>query len=90
MILSSNHYDKLDPAIKRPGRIDISLELSYATRNTLKEMHHHFFGKQIDENVLEKINNNFYSPAEIVNIYMTEDMNENKFLERLMKNVHVI
>lgn len=90
MILSSNHYDKLDPAIKRPGRIDISLELSYATRNTLKEMHHHFFGTQIDEAVLEKINNSFYSPAEIVNIYMTEDMNENKFLERLMKNVHVI
>ena len=90
MILSSNHYDKLDPAIKRPGRIDIALELSYASRNTMKEMHHHFFGKQMDEDVLEKINNHFYSPAEIVNIYMTEDMNENKFLERLMKNEHVI
>ena len=90
MILSSNHYDKLDPAIKRPGRIDIALELSYASRNTVKEMHHHFFGTQIDEDMLEKINNQFYSPAEIVNIYMTEERNENKFLERLMKNEHVI
>jgi chaperone BCS1 len=90
MILSSNHYDKLDPAIKRPGRIDIALELSYASRNTVKEMHRHFFGTEIDEVVLDKINNHFYSPAELVNIYMTEERNENKFLERLMKNEHVI
>jgi hypothetical protein len=90
MILSSNHYDKLDPAIKRPGRIDIALELSYASRSTLKEMHHHFFGTHIDEGTLDKINSLFYSPAEIVNIYMTEERNEEKFLERLMKNEHVI
>jgi hypothetical protein len=90
MILSSNHYDKLDPAIKRPGRIDIALELAYASRNTVKEMHHHFFGTEMEEDVLEKINNHFYSPAEIVNIYMTEERNENNFLQRLMKNEHVI
>jgi len=27
LIISSNHYEKLDPALVRPGRIDITLEL---------------------------------------------------------------
>jgi hypothetical protein len=38
---------------------------------------------------LNKINDNFYSPAEIINIYMNEERNKDKFIERLMKNAHV-
>ena len=27
--ITSNHYNKLDPALKRPGRIDISIKMYY-------------------------------------------------------------
>ena len=35
LIISSNHYFKLDPALIRPGRIDITLELTKASHNTI-------------------------------------------------------
>ena len=32
LIITSNHYNKLDPALTRPGRIDIELEMSKLSR----------------------------------------------------------
>jgi hypothetical protein len=89
MVLSSNHFDKLDPAIRRPGRIDISLELSYASRRIIAEIYNHLFDDCLDEEVLKNIADEFYSPAEIVNIYMSEERSSTKFLSRLMQNQHV-
>ena len=89
MIISSNHYHDLDPALIRPGRIDVTLELSYATRTIIKEIYEHLFDETIDIGKLEPINDCFYSPAEIINIYMNEDRLKERFLERLYKNEHV-
>ena len=88
MMISSNHYYDLDPALVRPGRIDITLELSYASHQIIKEIYNHFFGEELDDTNLSAINNNYYSPAEIVNIYMNSDNDKEKFIKRLMKNEH--
>jgi SpoVK/Ycf46/Vps4 family AAA+-type ATPase len=90
MVMSSNHYEKLDPAIRRPGRIDITLELSYSSREVISEIYTHLFGEVLDADILSKIADKFYSPAEIINIYMSEEMSSVKFLSRLMKNEHVV
>ena len=89
MIISSNHYNDLDPALKRPGRIDITLELSYASRQVISEMYKHLFELDIDPTVLEQINDKFYSPAEIINIYMNEEQDKDRFVKRLQMNEHV-
>jgi hypothetical protein len=89
MIISSNHYHDLDPALIRPGRIDITLELSYVSRKIIKEMYKHLFDAVLDNEKLENIKEDFYSPAEIINIYMNEERNKDKFIERLTKNEHV-
>ena len=90
MILSSNHYDTLDPALKRPGRIDITMELSFASRQVISDMFHHLFKPlTISEEDLAQINDKFYSPAEIINIYMSEEQNPERFIKRLQMNVHV-
>jgi hypothetical protein len=90
MILSSNHYDSLDAALKRPGRIDITLELSHASRQVVADMYHHLFNplKMADDD-LEKIQDKFYSPAEIINIYMNEEQNSERVIQRLQMNQHV-
>jgi hypothetical protein len=87
--ISSNHYYDLDPALIRPGRIDLSLKLSYATHNVISEIYSHLFSEEIDKSKLKKIKPDFYSPAEIMNIYMNEDRDTNKFLKRMMENKHV-
>jgi SpoVK/Ycf46/Vps4 family AAA+-type ATPase len=88
LIITSNHYGKLDSALVRPGRIDITHELSNASHNTISEIYQHLFGKSIDMNKLEKIKNNFYSPAELINLYVSHK-NEQDFINRLIKNEKV-
>lgn len=38
VVLTTNHRDKLDPALIRPGRIDLELELGLATRPQLQRL----------------------------------------------------
>jgi SpoVK/Ycf46/Vps4 family AAA+-type ATPase len=85
LIITSNYYDKLDDALIRPGRIDITQELKNASRNTIEEMYFHLFGKKINKQQLNKIPDEFYSPAEIMNIYIS-NMHETAFTNRLLQN----
>ena len=89
MIISSNYYHKLDSALIRPGRIDITLELSYVSHETIKEMYKHFFEEQIDDNILQNIKEDFYTPAEITNIYMNSNNNKDIFIEKILQNKHI-
>ena len=82
LIISSNHYEKLDPALIRPGRIDITHELSNASHNTITELYFHLFKKNIEKTKLKKIKEYFYSPAELINIYVSHK-NETDFINRL-------
>jgi hypothetical protein len=90
IIISSNHYKKLDPALTRPGRIDISLELTNASHNTIDEIYFNLFKKHINPKKLNKIKQNLYSPAEILNIYIETNFDENKMINRLQENRHVV
>jgi SpoVK/Ycf46/Vps4 family AAA+-type ATPase len=85
LIITSNHYEKLDSALTRPGRIDITHKLDNASHNTIAEIYSHLFEKPIDTEKLQNINEFFYSPAEIINIYVTHK-EEDKFIERLLQN----
>ena len=85
LIISSNHYDKLDPALVRPGRIDITHELNNVSHNTLAEMYLNLFETGIDREKLVKVEEFLYSPAEIINIYVA-NKNEDTFMSRLLEN----
>ena len=85
LIISSNHYNKLDPALIRPGRIDITHELSNASHKTISEIYTHLFNSKIDAKKLNKVKEFFYSPAELINIYVG-NKNEESFMNRLLEN----
>jgi len=84
MIITTNHYDKLDPALIRPGRIDMALNLGNATRSTIAEMYLHYYGVEIDPNDLALVPDQFYSPAEVINFYVSNHENPRRFVERLV------
>lgn len=84
MIITTNHYDKLDPALIRPGRIDIALNLENASRSTIAEMYLHYYGEAMDPNDLALIPDRFYSPAEVINFYVSNHENPRAFIERLV------
>ena len=83
LIISSNHYDKLDPALIRPGRIDVTLELTKASHNTISELYKHLFNKEIDVEKLANVKEYYFSPAELINMYILHK-DENEFLNKLI------
>ena len=85
IIITSNHYDKLDPALIRPGRIDISYECKMVNHKVLQEMHQCFFQTQIPTDTLKNIKEYYFTPAEIMNIYMTYKNDQISYLSRLLE-----
>ena len=88
LIMTSNHYHDLDPALIRPGRIDISHEMKNASYQTIRNLYEHLFNQKIDETTLLLINEYFYSPAELINIYIYHN-DVARFTERLLMNKKV-
>jgi len=87
LVITSNHYDRLDPALVRPGRIDLTLPMTYASHDTIRQIYAHFFKTPIDESVFlsENMTAEYqFSPAELVNMYVNSHGNPDKFLSRLM------
>lgn len=85
MIITSNHYDKLDPALVRPGRIDITLNLDFASVSTICEMYKHYYGKPVEASDIDHIPDKFYSTAEIINFYVSNCQSPEGFIERLAR-----
>jgi chaperone BCS1 len=83
--ISSNHYEKLDSALVRPGRIDITMKLDNVTQETIGQMFHHYYGCTANPLFLAKIPDRKYSPAEITNIFVEFRDNSTGFLNRLSK-----
>ena len=77
IIATTNHINKIDPALIRPGRMDIHIELQKCSKITTIQLLEHFYeiDYQIIDNMFGKIIQEYkYSPAEI---------NQNCFQNRL-------
>ena len=83
LIISSNHYNKLDPALTRPGRIDIAMEMSHASRQTIVQMYEHFFKCSIKPRQMKLIPDKKYTPAEVMNMYIRSNFSPEEFLKLL-------
>ena len=86
IVISSNHYNTLDPALIRPGRIDISLEMKRVTKKTIKEMFFHFFEFPLIDPDLQLFREDYYTPAEIVSIYISSNKDPVKFMDTILSH----
>jgi chaperone BCS1 len=85
LVISSNHYGKLDPALVRPGRIDISLEMKRVSRRVLADMFAHFYERPMDPAALHEIEEERYSPADVANAFFLHQHDAVAFVECLQK-----
>jgi ABC-type cobalamin/Fe3+-siderophores transport system ATPase subunit len=84
LIITSNHYNQLDEALIRPGRIDIKLEMKNASVNTISQMYCHYYDEVLDTNFIEKLEDHKISPAQITNIYLNSK-NQDEFKNNLLE-----
>ena len=88
IILSSNYMNKIDYALKRPGRIDIAIKMDFINFNTLCDFYNFYFDNS-DNSVLDKFKNIYdykLTPANLTNCFLNN--NSEKFiieLENLLK-----
>lgn len=70
IIITTNHVDKIDGALKRPGRIDIELNMNYVNTDILNQMYLHYYDENLNINN-NSLYNNFekykITPAQIIN-----------------------
>ena len=86
IVLTSNYYEKLDPALRRPGRIDLTLKLGLASLNVINDMYNNFFNIYMDEKHLKQIKPDVLSPAFISNQFISCENNNELFVEQIILN----
>lgn len=81
---TSNHIDNIDPAIIRPGRIDIRIEYGWCTPEIIKNIFKYFYKKDID---IDMLNNIKISQAELINSIILPNLYDiNSAIEKLLEH----
>lgn len=55
-MMTTNHREKLDPALLRPGRADVHVELNYASEKQMKGLFKKFFPEEPESRAEEFAN----------------------------------
>jgi ATP-dependent 26S proteasome regulatory subunit len=83
-VITTNHYLKLDPALRRPGRVDCTIEMKFCDHYQIKQIYKKFMKRDIDRTVLQRIAENKFSPASIIfriKDYMYEDVGDGVIMQ---------
>lgn len=92
IIFTTNHKERLDPALVRPGRMDMHVHMSYCNASVFKQLAFNYFGirdhgvfEQI-EKLLEEVN---VSPAEVAGeLLKKNNSNAEAAFQGLLKFLH--
>lgn len=68
VVIISNHPERLDRALVRPGRIDVHLKFGKATSETLAELYEVFFESRLPPELVETLPEEILSPSEAAEI----------------------
>jgi chaperone BCS1 len=90
IFMTTNHYDTLHPALVRPGRVDVKIHLSLATRYQAEKLFLNFFPNetQYAKQFAAKIPENKYSMAQL-QAYLMHFRNATA-LEAVQSSEHIL
>lgn len=66
IIMTTNHKNKIDPALYRPGRVDKVIEMKKSDYHQIKNIFKRFMDRDIDRTVLNRIKEYQFTPADII------------------------
>ena len=79
IIMTTNHPLVLDSALKRPGRIDLTVEFKYCNKNQIKKMYEVFLPNQLDnfDDFYNKVKRLNITSAMLQHFFFGNRLNEN-------------
>ncbi|KAK8618966.1 hypothetical protein V6N13_132940 [Hibiscus sabdariffa] len=91
IIFTTNHKERLDPALVRPGRMDMHIHMSCCNASMFRQLVFNYFGISDDgvfeqiERLLEEVN---VSPAEVAGELMKNNSNQEAAFQGLLQFLH--
>lgn len=84
LIMTTNHPEKLDPALIRPGRIDIQLELGYMTTESAVDMIQHYYRETVSEELKDLISSTIANGCKVTPATLEQLCAENDSIAELV------
>ncbi|KAN0016028.1 hypothetical protein ACTFIU_005980 [Dictyostelium citrinum] len=77
LFMTTNHLEKLDKVLIRPGRVDLQIEIGLCSPYQMEQMFLKFYPTQFDlaKQFVEKLENYKFSPAQLQAYFMTYSNN---------------
>lgn len=85
LIITTNRKKYLDPALIRPGRIDMIIEFKYANKSIVKKMFESFYDKEFSEEMFSKLEDYKVSPAVVNQLLFKHFSNPEKAIQELLQ-----
>jgi SpoVK/Ycf46/Vps4 family AAA+-type ATPase len=86
IIMTSNHPEKLDKALIRPGRIDIEIEFKKLRYPHIAQIYKKWYGKKLEDIYTEEIPDYKYSQAEISQLLFKYENDSKGFIQEIKNN----
>jgi chaperone BCS1 len=84
LIITTNHVEKLDSALIRPGRIDMKVNFTKCSRQMYYDIIEHYYEKELQQNI--PFVEYKHSPAEVLEICSLHNENIFETIDILTKN----
>ena len=89
-IMTTNHKEVLDPALFRPGRIDIDIHIDKCSSYQLEEIYHDLYHRYLSKEIVNRFKEYHFATAEVIlhlfhNVY-NMDVTEEQLLEKFLIN----
>lgn len=85
IIMTTNKPEALDPALRRPGRIDMELEFKRLRRQHIAAIYQRWFGRAMKEATMNRLPDYKWSQADIGQLLFKYENNAGGFIEELLR-----
>lgn len=86
IIFTTNHPEKIDPALKRPGRIDLILEFKKLRVLDINSLYKCWFGVEIAEEKLKLMKDYIYTQAELGKLFLDMYQQPQAIIDKLVES----